>query len=106
MLDFNSPLMGFVVRIAGVAIFSYVLYLQLKANAQHQDEFTGTRILLTILISGIIILTSPSVAYLAIRSIGEDNEILRNVSTISGAISFIFTAILMLILYLQKVRKN
>lgn len=106
MIDLSSPLIGLVVRVIGVGIFLYILYLQLRANATPQDEFTGIRILLTVLISGIIILTAPSICYLTIRSLGDDNEILRNVSTISGSFSFIFTSVLLLVLYLQKVYKE
>lgn len=106
MFDFNSPLLGLIVRVIGVGIFIYILYLQLKANAQPQDQFTPTRILLTILITGIIVFTAPSIGYLSVRSFGGESELMRNISTISGAISFIFTAVLLLILYLQKVQKE
>lgn len=106
MIDVNSPLLGLIVRIVGVLIFSYILYLQLRANAQPVDEFTRTRILLTILISGIIIFTAPSIAYLTVRSLGGESELMRNISTIFGSLSFIFTAALLLILYLQKVNRK
>lgn len=106
MFDFNSPLVGLVVRIIGVGIFLYILYLQLKANSTPQDQFTTTRTILTILISNIIIFTAPSICYLFLRTIGVDNELLRNISTVCASISFIFTAALLLILYLQKVQKE
>lgn len=106
MIDLSSPLIGLIVRVIGVGIFTYILYLQLKANATPQDQFTGTRILLTVLISGIIVLTAPSMGYLTIRSLGFDDDLLRNISTISGSFSFIFTSVLLLILYIQKVYKD
>lgn len=106
MFDFNSPLAGLIVRIIGVVILSICLVFQFRANAQHQDEFTSTRILLTVLISGVIIFTAPTIGYLSIIALGEESELLRNVSIVSGSISSLFVSVLLLVLYLQKVQKH
>ena len=101
MFEFN-PLIGLIVRVTGVGLFVFMLILQIRANNTPPDQFTGTRVILTALISSVIIFTSPSVAYLIIRSTGGESELVRAISTVCGSMSFIFTALLLLILYLQK----
>jgi len=105
-MDFNSPLLSLIGRIVGIGIFVLVFFLQLRANNVPQDRYTNTRILLTVLLSGIIIFTSPSIAYLIMRSFGGESDFLRALSSMAGALSFIFTAVLFLILYLQNNKKD
>lgn len=102
--DWNSPIFGLAIRSVAMVLFIVVFVLQLIANSRFSvwDKYSWTRIILTFLLSGKIILMAPGIGYLILRLLGGDDETWRSIATITTSLAFLFVGINLVVLYLQK----
>lgn len=100
MNDFNLNLtITFSIALLALLVLAYLVPKQMLEVMRPKDWLTGLRWqILGVLVVSIVGLV-PSVVYLALRNMGTESEALRTVAGISGNVSRLANAILLVMIF-------
>jgi len=96
-------LIGLVIRSIAIAIILfYIIPKQFKEVLRPRDWLTGLRWQMLLMFSFAILASVPSVVYQILRTIGVDAPVLRDISSVTGNLSFLAISLLLVMIYNYK----
>lgn len=96
-------LIGLAIRATAIGIILfYIVPKAFRQVLRPKDWLTGLRWQLLSMFTFSILASVPSVVYQVMRSYGAETELLRNVATVSGNLSFLGISILLVMIYNYK----
>lgn len=101
MNDLNIfSLIGLVIRALAIGIILfYIIPVAIMQVFRPKDWLTGLRWQLLGMFSFSILASVPSVVYQVMRTNGMESELLRNISSVTGNLSFLAISVLLVMIY-------
>lgn len=104
MNDLNIfSLIGLIIKAVAISMIAfYIVPKAFKQVLRPRDWLTGLRWQLLGMFSFSILASVPSIVYQIMRTNGMETEVLRNVASVSGNLSFLGISILLVMIYNYK----
>lgn len=98
-------LIGLIIRLFVIVVLFYACVKQADEVFTHgKDELTYLRNSILLSLTGAVIALVPTIIYQAIRAFGYDSYFLRELSTVTGAISLLGVGIFVILIYRFRIK--